>query len=387
MQPEIPEIPEIPYGRQTIDDDDVAAVVEVLRSDFLTTGPAVGRFEDALSAATEAPFAAVLNSGTSALHAMYAAVGIGVGDEVITSPLTFAATGNAALYLGARPVFVDVDPMTGLIDDRLVEDAITSQTRAIVAVDYAGQPADYAALGRVARRHNVPVLADAAHSLGATDHGRRVGTLADATALSFHPVKLITTGEGGAVVAGDAALIQRVREVRSHGIIREATRLEQTDGPWHVEMQSLGFNYRMTDIQAALGTSQLVKLGVFLARRREIAARYAASLNAVRTIVLPTVRDGVDHAWHLYVVRTADPSRRAAFYDALRARRIAAQVHYLPVYLHPYYRDLGYPKGLCPNAETFYGGAVSLPMFPGLTDSQVDHVIECVIDAASEVLG
>jgi perosamine synthetase len=378
--------PFIPYGHQTLDDKDIEAVVRVLGSEFLTTGPEVAAFEADLVAASGASHAAVLNSCTSALHAAYAAFGVGPGDEIVTSPLTFAATANAALYLGARPVFVDIDPSTGLIDPALVEGAITSRTRAIVAIDYAGQPADYDALRRIAEPHHLPIIADAAHSLGATDARRTVGTLADATALSFHPVKLITTGEGGAVLTDVPGVDARVREFRSHGMVTDRSRLSRDEGPWYMEMQSLGFNYRLTDIECALGRSQLQKLPCFLARRRAIAATYDGGLSSIPGLDLPGRREGVESAWHLYVVRVSEPSRRRQFFDALRDRAIGVQVHYLPVYRHPYYRNLGYPEGLCPLAEAFYARAVSLPIFPGLADDDVARVIDAVRAVAREVL-
>jgi UDP-4-amino-4,6-dideoxy-N-acetyl-beta-L-altrosamine transaminase len=376
----------LPYGHQTVDSDDVEAVVRVLKSDYLTTGPEVAAFEADLVAVSGATHAAVLNSGTSALHAAYSVIGLGPGDEIVTSPMTFAATGNAALYLGARPVFVDVDSSSGLIDPALVEDAITSHTRAIVAVDYTGQPADYGALRKIAERHDVPVVADAAHSLGATDAGRPVGTLADVTALSFHPVKLITTGEGGAVLTDDPEIHSRVLEFRSHGMVYDRSRLSRDEGPWYVEMQSLGFNYRLSDIQCALGRSQLAKLPSFLARRRAIADRYDRDLASVSGLELPGRRVGAESAWHLYVVRVAQPSRRRAFFEALRGRGLGVQVHYLPVYRHPFYQRLGYPKGLCPRTEDFYARAVSLPIFPALTDADVARVVETVTTVAREVL-
>jgi perosamine synthetase len=375
----------LPYGHQTITDDDVQAVADVLTSDFLTTGPQVEAFEAELATATGTAHAAVLTSCTSALHAAYEAIGVGPGDEIVTSPMTFAATGNAALYLGARPVFVDVDASTGLIDPTLVEDAITSRTRAIVAIDYAGQPADYDALREIADRRGIPIIADAAHSLGATDRGRSVGTLADATALSFHPVKLITTGEGGAVVTDDPEVHARVVEFRSHGMVRDRTRLRRDDGPWYAEMQSLGFNYRMTDIQCALGRSQLSKLPQFLARRRVIADFYDDGLSTVPGLDLPARRPDVLSAWHLYVVRVSASVRRR-FFEALRECGIGVQVHYLPVYLHPYYQDLGYQAGQCPAAEEFYAGAISLPIFPGLSDDDASRVVETVTTLARDLL-
>ena len=374
----------IPYGRQWIDDEDVAAVVNVLRSDYLTTGPAVERFEAAVEAATGAR-AVALNSGTSALHAMYFAAGLGPGDEVITTPLTFAATANAALYLGASVRFVDVLPDTGNIDPAAVERAIGPGTRLVVAVDYTGQPADYDALSEVTQRAGVTLLADAAHSMGATYRGRSVGTLAAASALSFHPVKPITTAEGGAVVTADSDLADRVARFRTHGITRDPAEMESDDGPWHYEQHDLGFNYRLTDVQAALGTSQLRRLSTFIARRRAIAARYLEAWADLQGVTLPTVRDGVEPGWHLFVLRV-DPSRRRAFFDRLRELGLGVQVHYIPVHHHPYYRALGFERGTCPVAEGFAAGAVSVPIFPLMTDLEVDRVIDAVRQAVSERL-
>lgn len=380
----------LPYGRQSIDESDIAAVSEALRDEFLTTGPRVGAFEAALCEATGAAHAAALNSGTSALHAIYAGLGIGPGDEIVTSPLTFAATANAALYVGARPVFADVDPATGLLDPRAAEAAITSRTRAIVAVDYAGQPADYDALRDICRRHRLALVADAAHSLGATERGRAVGTLADATMLSFHPVKHITTMEGGAVLTGDAALQRRVTEFRSHGMVRDATRLRRHDGPWYHEMQALGYNYRITDVACALGLSQLRRLPAFLARRREIAARYDDAFGADERLMTPAVRPGTVPAWHLYVLRVSGPDparRRRALFEALQARGIGCQVHYLPVYRHPYYEDLGYPAGLCPAAEDLYARILAIPLYPAMSDEDVERVVAAVRSSVEATLG
>jgi UDP-4-amino-4,6-dideoxy-N-acetyl-beta-L-altrosamine transaminase len=378
--------PYLPYGHQTIEPDDLEAVARVFESDFLTTGAEVEAFEADLVDATGAREAAVLNSGTSALHAAYAAIGLGPGGEIVTSPMTFAATGNAALYLGARPVFVDIDPRTGLIDPALVDAAVTSRTRAIVAIDYTGQPADYDALRTIAGRHGIPLVADAAHSLGATDRGRRVGQLADVTVLSFHPVKLITTGEGGAVLTSSVDHHTRVREFRSHGLVRDPERMREADGPWSLEMHQLGFNYRLTDIQCALGRSQLRKLPRFLARRRAIADRYSQDLGAIHGLGLPERRPGVDSAWHLFVVLVNEPSRRRPFFEALRRRGLGVQVHFLPVYRHPYYQDLGYQQGLCRLAEDFYSRVVSLPIYPGLTESDLTRVVETVDAVARETL-
>ena len=376
----------IPYGRQWVDDDDVAAVVNVLRSEFLTTGPAVGRFENALEAATGARRAIALSSGTSALHAMYFAAGLQPGDEVITTPLTFAATANAALYLGATVRFVDVLSDTGNIDPAAVEAALSPRTRLVVAVDYAGHPADYDELEAVTGPSGVTLLADAAHSLGATYHRRTVGTLAAASELSFHPVKPITTAEGGAVLTNDEALADRAARFRTHGITRDPVEMVQEDGPWHHEQHDLGFNYRLTDMQAALGTSQLRRLSAFVARRREIAERYLEALADLDGLILPTVRDDVEPGWHLFVVRVADASRRRPFFERLREHGLGVQVHYIPVHYHPYYQGLGYERGSVPVAEAFSARAVSIPIYPMMTDADVNRVIDVVRQAVSEKL-
>ncbi|MDT3682890.1 MAG: UDP-4-amino-4,6-dideoxy-N-acetyl-beta-L-altrosamine transaminase [Truepera sp.] len=378
----------IPYGRQWVDDDDVAAVSDVMRSDYLTTGPAVDRFESALTGATGASHAVALNSGTSALHAMYFAAGLGPGDEIITTPLTFAATANAALYLGATVRFVDVQEDTGNLDPELIKDAISPRTRLIVPVDFAGHPADYDRIHDVAAEAGVTVVSDAAHSLGATYNGRPVGTLAKATELSFHPVKPITTAEGGAVLTDDADLAARARTFRTHGITREPTDLTTSgEGPWWYEQQFLGFNYRLSDIQAALGYSQMRKLQRFLARRRAIAATYMDAFSDLQELILPTEQAGVESGWHLFVVRVrTTPSRRRPFFERLRELGLGVQVHYIPVYFHPYYQQLGYARGACPVAEDFYSRAISLPIYPQMSDDDVASSVERVRQAVKETL-
>ncbi len=378
----------VPYGRQLIEDDDIAAVTAALRSDYLTTGPLVGEFEKALADVAAARHAVAFNSGTAALHAAYDALGIGPGDEVVTSPLTFAATANAALYCGARPVFADVDSATGLLDPVAAEAALTSRTKAIVAVDYAGTPASYDALGELARRRGVALVADAAHSLGASYKGKPVGSLATASIFSFHPVKTITTGEGGALVTDVDDIDLAARRFRTHGIEKDRGRLIDGDRPaWYHEMQSLGFNYRLTDIQSALGLSQLAKLPRFIERRAELARRYSEALADVAGIQLPVVPGDRVSAWHLYVVRVGEPALRDPLFEVLRARGIGVQVHYLPVYLHPYYRSLGYVAGICPAAERFAASCLSMPLFPGLSASDLDYVIETVRRTVAEVVG
>jgi len=376
----------VPYGRQWIDEDDIQSVVEVLRSDFLTTGPMVRRFEEGLERYTGARHAVALNSGTSALHAAYFAAGLRPGDEIVTTPLTFAATANAALYLGAQVRFVDVEPDTGNLDPAALPQALSERTRLIVPVDYTGHPSDYDAIVKVARTHGLRVVADAAHSLGARYKGRPVGTLADATELSFHPVKPVTTAEGGAVLTNDPALAERVGAFRSHGIVRDPARMHQDEGPWYYEVQHLGYNYRLTDVQSALGLSQLQKLDAFIARRRAIAKRYFENLRDLPQLLLPTVRPDVEPGWHLFVVRVVEPERRRVFFERLRELGLGVQVHYVPVHWHPIYRELGFKRGQFPQAEDFYARAVSLPIFPKMSDADVDSVIERVRRAAFEVL-
>jgi len=374
--------PFLPYGRQSVDEDDIARVVAVLRGDFLTTGPTVDAFEQGVGERCGGAGVAAVSSGTAALHAAYFAAGLGEDDEIVTSPLTFAATANAALYLGATVRFVDVEPDTGLIDAAQVEAALGPKTKLLVPVDYAGLPADYDALIPMAHARGVQVVADAAHSFGGRYRGKPVGLLADATALSFHPVKPVTTAEGGAVVSADAALVERARVFRTHGIVKSAE--TEAVGPWFYEMQHLGMNYRLTDVQCALGLSQLGKLEGFLARREAISRRYDQAF-ADLPLTLPARREGRQSGWHLYVIRVQDPARRKPLFERLRALGLGVQVHYVPVHLHPYYRRLGYAPGSFPVAEDFYARAISLPLFPAMTDADVDSAIARVRQAVTEV--
>ena len=376
----------LPYGAQWVDESDIAAVVEVLRGDWLTTGPTVSAFEAALAAAGGAQHAIAVSSGTAALHTIYAAAELGPGRDLVTSPLTFVATASAALLLGAKVRFADVEPDTGTLDPAAAAAASTDDTRLWVAVDYAGHPARYAELESAARVQGAALVADAAHSFGASYRGRPVGSLAAATATSFHPVKPLTTAEGGAVLTDDDAWAQRARAFRSHGIVRERERLRRPGAAWHYEVQSLGLNYRLPDVLCALGLSQLGKLPRFIERRRAIAARYQQAFAGEPTLELPSIASDCDPAWHLYVVRVRDAGRRDAFFDALRARGLGVQVHYLPVHLHPAYADLGYRAGLCPVAEDYAARAVSLPIFPRMTDADVDRVIEVVGETCRNVL-
>jgi perosamine synthetase len=371
----------LPYGRQAVDDSDIQAVVDVLRSDWLTTGPKVGEFEEALTARVKTKYAVSFSSGTAALHAAAFAAGLKSGDEAITTPMTFAATANCVLYQGATPVFADVRPDTLNIDPEQVEHRVTAKTRAILPVDYAGHPADLDAILAIARRHGLLVIEDACHALGAEYRGRTVGSLTDMTVFSFHPVKHITTGEGGMVTTNDARLAQTLRRFRNHGISTEA-RQRQSAGQWHYEMVLLGFNYRLPDVVCALGIEQLKKLDANLARRRELAARYTAAFREIPGVTPPAVRAEMNPAWHLYPIRTDTvklTTGRAEIFRALRAENIGVNVHYIPVHLHPYYRErFGYSGGEFPIAEDAYERLISLPMFHGMSDKDADDVIAAV---------
>ena len=368
----------LPYGRQLIDDEDIAAVVRVLRSDFLTTGPEVDAFERALAERSGARHAIAVANGTAALHCAYAACQIGPGDEVITTPLTFSATANMLLALGARPVFVDIDPETLCLDPALVERAVTPRTRAVAPVDFAGLPSVRDELRDLARRLSLTIVEDAAHSIGGSDRGRPVGALADVTTFSFHPVKTITTGEGGAVLTDDPAIAQRARDFRNHGIVREPERLSRREGPWSYEIESLGFNYRLTAIQCALGRSQLAKLDRFCRRRADIVARYRAAFAGEPRLRLQAEVAGTEPAWHLFTVRVKDRETRGRFFAALGRRGIAAQVHYIAVDDLALYRKLGHDPARTPLAQAASATLVSLPLFPGMSDDDVEHVIAAV---------
>ncbi len=372
----------LPYARQWIDEADMAAVMAVLRGDWLTTGPTVARFERHFAEIAGAREAVAVSSGTAALHCALLCLGVRPGDEVIIPALTFAATANVALLCGATPVFADVDPDTLLVDVGDVASKITPRTRAVIAVDYAGQPCDYDALRTLAASRGLALVADACHALGATYHGWPVGSLADLTAFSFHPVKHITTGEGGMITTDHPERARRLRVLRNHGITTDHRQRAAAD-TWAYEMVELGFNYRLTDLQCALGLSQLSKLLDWIIRRREIARRYDEAF-ANRAAIRPlTVRNHVGHAYHLYVVRLAGDRARA--FSTLRARGIGVNVHYLPVHLHPYYRQrFGTGPGLCPVAESAYEQILSLPMFPRMNDADVERVVAEVLETIGE---
>jgi len=371
----------LPYGHQWLDDEDIAAVVEVLRSDWLTTGPKVDEFERAFAEIVGVREAVAVSSGTAALHAAMYAIGIGPGDEVIVPAMTFVASANCVVFQGGVPVFADVDPDTLLLDPAQVEAKITPRTKAIIAVDYAGQPCDYDALRAVANRHGLALVADACHALGGSYKGRPVGSLADLSVFSFHPVKHITTGEGGMITTDDPQLARRMRIFRNHGITTDHRQREQ-QGSWFYEMVDLGYNYRITDIQCALGLSQLRKLPAWVKRRQEIAQRYKAAFAEVPAVRPLGVHAQVSHAYHLYVIRfdvTRLRANREQIFAALRAEGIGVNVHYIPVHLHPFYREhFGTKPGMCPVAETAYEQIISLPIFPQMADTDVQDVIRAV---------
>jgi dTDP-4-amino-4,6-dideoxygalactose transaminase len=367
----------LPYGRQSIDQADVDAVVAALGSDWLTTGPRVTQFEADLEAVAGAPCVAVSN-GTTALHTAYAAAGVGAGHEVITTPMTFVATASTAAMLGATVVFADVADDTANLDPGAVEAVVTASTRAVAAVDYAGHPADYDELRKIADSAEAVLIADAAHAIGSTYHGRPVGSLADLTTFSFFPTKNLTTGEGGAVAGTDAELLRRARTFRTVGLVRDPDRLRLPDeGGWHQEVHEFGLNYRLPDLLCALGSSQLRRLAEFKARRTYLTSRYAELLAGVPGLRLPVQRAGVEPMRHLYPVRIQD-GRRREVYDRMRAAGIGVQVNYIPVYWHPAFEDLGYRRGMCPVAEAFYAEELSLPLFVDLSDADQDRVVEAL---------
>ncbi|HUC92021.1 MAG TPA: UDP-4-amino-4,6-dideoxy-N-acetyl-beta-L-altrosamine transaminase [Paenibacillus sp.] len=371
----------LPYGKQWIDQDDIQAVLEVLQSDFITQGPAIQAFEKKVADYVGAKHAVAFCNGTAALHAACFAAGIGPGDEVITTPLTFLASSNCVLYMGGMPVFADIRPDTYNIDPDQIAAKITDRTKAIIPVDFSGQPAEMDRIAMLARDRGLMVIQDAAHSLGASYGGRKVGAWADMTMFSFHPVKHITTGEGGMIVTDNREMYQRLLLYRNHGMTRDPELLKQNDGPWYYEMHELGYNYRMTDLQAALGVSQMDKLERFVERRREIAAAYDGAFEGMDGLVLPAQHADARSSWHLYVLRwrrEAFKADRKVIFEALRAENIGVNVHYIPVYRQPYYRANGYADVRCDHAEKYYETSLSLPIFPKMTDEDIRDVIRAV---------
>lgn len=373
----------IPYGRQSIDEDDIKAVVEALQSDYLTTGPRVREFEQKVAEYVGAKYAVAVSNGTAALHAACLAAGISAGDEVITSPVTFAASSNCVLYCGGIPVFADIHADTYNIDASQIEEKITDKTKAIIPVHFTGQPCDMDAITAIAKKHNLTVIEDAAHALGASYKNRRIGSISDMTCFSFHPVKPITTGEGGMVVTNDERLYQKLLLFRSHGITRDVEFMTKDEGDWYYEQLELGYNYRIPDISCALGSSQMKKLDRFLSRRREIAGRYQEAFAGIEAVKIPYQRKECSSGWHLYMLQVLNRDRKEVF-DKLREAGIGVNVHYIPVYRHPYYQQHGYSECHCEQAELFYSRAVSLPVFPALTDEQQQFVIDKVIEFTTE---
>ncbi len=373
----------IPYGKQTIEQDDIQAVVDVLQSDFLTTGPKIAEFEQTVADYVGAKYAVAISNGTSALHAACFAAGIGPGDEVITTPLTFAASANCVLYCGGTPVFTDVDPKTYNIDPEDIRRKITDRTKAIIAVHLAGQPCDMDAIHSIAREHGLIVIEDGAHALGSVYKGKKVGSMSDMTTFSFHPVKPITTGEGGMIVTDKENFYKKMVLFRSHGITRDDSMMTRNDGPWFYQQFDLGYNYRITDIQCALGCSQMKKLDRFLARRKEIVARYNEAFADCDNIITPYQLSDTESGWHLYIVQVKNCDRRQVF-EAMREKGIGVNVHYIPVYMHPYYQEHGYENVHCANAEEIYSHIISLPLYPGLTSEQQDYVIDTLKSLCEE---
>lgn len=371
----------IPYGHQWIDDSDIEEVVKVLRSDWLTQGPKILEFEECLANYCGCKYAVVFNSGTSALHGAYFALGLKEGDEFVTTPNTFVATANAGLYLGAKPVFIDIEENTGNIDVSKIEERLTKNTKLIVPVHYSGHPVGLEKIYKIAEKYNLFVVEDACHALGAKYKGGKIGNCkySDMTVLSFHPLKHITTGEGGAVLTNNEEFYRRLLMFRTHGITKENF-IDEPDGDWYYEMQYLGHNYRMTDIQAALGMSQLKKLDSFVERRREIADFYNKAFRDNPYFDIPFKKDYDCPSYHLYPIRLKDKYRdkKREIFSKLREKGLGVQVHYIPVYWQPYYKVLGYKKGLCPVAEDFYRREISIPIYPAMTTENVNHVIDTI---------
>lgn len=370
------------YGHQYIDEADIKAVTDVLRSDFLTCGPQIGNLEKRLCELTGAKYAVACSNGTAALHMACQAAGIGEGDELITTPITFAASANCALYCGARPVFADINPETYNIDPACVKEKITERTKAVVAVDYTGQAVELNPLLEICHEKGITLIEDGAHSIGTLYDGRPVGSIADMTTFSFHPVKTVTGGEGGAVLTNDPKLYQRLKLFQTHGITREPELLQhEAHGSWYYEQIELGMNYRMTDMQAALISSQLDKLPLFSRRRKEIVAKYDQAFSRIPELFVQKEIPESDTTRHLYILRIRPEKLtidRKQFFEAMTAENICCNVHYIPVYYHPYYEKLGYEKGLCPNAEKLYSEIMSLPLYYSLTDQDVEDVITAV---------
>ncbi|WP_332697664.1 UDP-4-amino-4,6-dideoxy-N-acetyl-beta-L-altrosamine transaminase [Halalkalibacter lacteus] len=371
----------LPYGKQWIDDDDIQAVVNVLRSDYITTGPAITKFEEKVANYVGSKYAVAFSSGTAALHAACYAAGVCEDDEVITTPLTFPATANCILYLGGKPVFADVDYNTMNINPSSIRKLITDKTKAVITVHFTGQPVDIDEIDHIAKNHNLIVIEDATHALGASYRSKKIGTFSDMTMFSFHPVKHITTGEGGMITTNCRELKEKLVLFRTHGITRDRIKLIDDHGPWYYEMQFLGYNYRMTDFQASLGISQLKKLDHFISERKKIVSLYNRAFKDLNCLKIPSINIDRQSSWHLYVIRL-DVEKlkvgRREIFDALKAENIGVNVHYIPVYYHPYYQKIGYNRGACPLAEQIYEEIITLPLFPSMSQDDAFDVINAV---------
>jgi len=367
----------IPYGRQWIDRKDIQEVIKTLKTDWITQGPKVEEFEKAVAKYCGAKYAVVISSGTAALHAAYGVAGIGPGDEVITTPLTFAATANAVVYCGGRPVFVDIQEDTLNIDPKKIEKRITKKTKVIAPVDFAGHPCDYQEILKIAKKYKLLVIEDAAHALGSVYEGKKIGSFADMTILSFHPVKAITTGEGGMVLTNNKNFYEKLKIFRHHGVVKKPKM-----GGWYYEIENPGYNYRLTDFQCALGLSQLRRLDKFIKRRREIAMKYNRAFRNIKEIITPTEREYVQSAWHIYVIQLQIDKlkvNRKRIFKALRKEGLGVQVHYIPLHLQPFYRkNFDYKTGDFPMAEKYYQGAITLPLFPKMTNKDAERAIKVV---------
>lgn len=366
----------LPYSTQQISDEDIKAVIETLKSPYLTTGPKVSEFETVVADYVGATYAVAFSNGTAALHAACYAASVTQGDEVITTPITFAASANCVRYMGGEVVFADIDEDTYNLDPKEVEKKITSKTKAIIPVDFTGQPVDIDAFMELGKKHNIVIIEDGAHSLGATYKGCKVGATADMTMFSFHPVKPITTGEGGMIVTNNRTYYEKLRLFRGHGITQTAYAKEQ--GDWYYEMTDLGYNYRMTDIQAALGISQMNRLDEFIEKRQELAHLYTEKINQLMTLSAPKQLANTQSGWHLYSAQLDEndlgKARKEVFED-LRNANIGVHVHYIPVYWHPYYQELGYKRGICPKAEQWYERALTLPLHPQMNEEDIDFIL------------
>ena len=370
------------YGHQYLDEKDVQAVVDVLHSDYLTCGPKITELEQRLCDLTGAKYAVVCSNDTAALHIACMAAGVSAGDEVITTPITFLASANCALYCGAKPVFADIDEETYNIDPKEIEKALTPRTKAVVAVDYTGQVVDLDTIMETCHKQNVVVIEDAAHSIGTLYKGRPVGSVADMTTFSFHPVKTVTAGEGGAILTDNEEYYRKLLLYRSHGMTRDPAQMtKESEGGWYYQMIDMGYNYRMTDMQAALLLSQLDKLPMFRKRRKEIVARYNEAFSQIPELTVQQELESSDTTRHLYILRIKPEKLsidRRGFFDAMAAENIMCNVHYIPIYLQPFYQQMGYPKGLCPKAEKLYNEMMSLPLYYAMTDQDVEDVITAV---------